>query len=96
MHIVREPETALGFNYGFAIYILYESRKKASGVRMAASRSRDYHWYLALDRSLVLALAVAMYNIYILIKIYYNTHLEPSATFNINHKLPVTLDSNRL
>jgi hypothetical protein len=31
-------------------------------VRMAASRSRDHHWCLALDRSLVLALAVAMHN----------------------------------
>ena len=37
-----------------------------------------------------------MYSLHNRIKVYYNIYLEPSVTFNMNYKLPVTLDSNRL
>jgi hypothetical protein len=66
---------------------------------MVVLRSRDCYWCLALDRSLVLALIVVIYNM--LNQVYesrYITHTysEPSATFNMSHMLFVILDSNNI
>jgi hypothetical protein len=52
---------------------------------------------LALDRSLVLALAVQnLQHAEQQNQGISHTHSEPSATFNMNHMLLVTLDSNKI
>jgi hypothetical protein len=65
--VVRQQGLVLGFVrdcsfWGIVVALSGAKNPSDKAVRMAASRSRDHHWCLALDLSLVLALAVVMHN----------------------------------
>jgi hypothetical protein len=72
-------------------------RRRFRMVRMAASRSRDLHWCLGLRSFFSLGACSCNIQSTTCRTKRMNqgiTHSEPSATFNMNHMLLVTLDSN--